>query len=50
MSQDSQQGLTLWEWKYARAIETARKMKADGMTADIIAKYTGLTIDEIDAL
>jgi predicted transposase/invertase (TIGR01784 family) len=30
--------------------KTARKMKADGMTADIIAKYTGLTIEEIDAL
>ena len=30
--------------------KTARKMKADGMTADIIAKYTGLSIEEIDAL
>lgn len=50
LRQDKQQGLTLWEWKYARVTETARKMKADGMSADIIAKYTGLTIEEIDAL
>ena len=32
------------------AIESARKMKADGMTADIIAKYTGLTIEEIEVM
>ena len=31
-------------------IDTARKMKADGMTADLIAKYTGLEIKEIEAL
>ena len=29
---------------------TARKMKADGMSADIIAKYTHLPISEIEAL
>ena len=32
------------------AIESARKMKADGITADIIAKYTGLTIEEIEVM
>jgi predicted transposase/invertase (TIGR01784 family) len=38
------------EGEHNRAIETARKMKADGMTADIIAKYTGLTIEEIKVI
>jgi predicted transposase/invertase (TIGR01784 family) len=38
------------EGEHNMAIETSRKMKADGMTADIIAKYTGLSIDEIEAL
>ena len=27
---------------------TARKMKADGMTVELIAKYTSLTAEEID--
>ena len=31
-------------------LATARNMKADGMSAEIIAKYTGLTSDEIAAL
>ena len=30
--------------------EDARKMKADNMPTDLIAKYTGLTIEEIEAL
>ena len=30
--------------------ENARRMKADGMAADLIAKYTGLTVDEIESL
>ncbi len=30
--------------------EIARKMKVDGMPTDIIAKYTGLTINEIEKL
>ena len=30
--------------------DTARKMKADGMAVELIAKYTGLTIEEINAL
>jgi len=32
------------------AIATARSMKADGMPVDAIAKYTGLTPEEIAAL
>ena len=31
-------------------IETARKMKADGMTAELISKYTGLSIEEVEKL
>lgn len=31
-------------------IETARKMKADGLPCETIAKYTGLTTEEITAL
>ena len=31
-------------------IETARKMKADGFVVDLIAKYTGLSTEEILAL
>ena len=31
-------------------LETARKMKADGMPTDLIVKYTGLTVEEIHAL
>ena len=30
--------------------ETARKMKTDGMPVELIAKYTGLTAEEIEAL
>jgi predicted transposase YdaD len=30
--------------------KTARKLKADGLTAAVIAKYTGLNIEEIDAM
>ena len=33
-----------------QAYDTARKMKADGMAAELIAKYTGLTAGEIEAL
>ena len=31
-------------------MDNARKMKADNMPTDLIAKYTGLTIEEIEAL
>lgn len=30
--------------------ETACQMKADGMSSDLIVKYTGLTAEEIEAL
>jgi predicted transposase/invertase (TIGR01784 family) len=30
--------------------ENARRMKADGMPAELIAKYTGLTIEAIESL
>ena len=30
--------------------ENARRMKADGMPVELIAKYTGLTIEEINSL
>lgn len=30
--------------------ENARRMKADGMATDLIAKYTGLTVEEIESL
>ena len=31
-------------------LEMARKMKADGMSAELIAKYTNLSIEEIETL
>ena len=31
-------------------IETARKMKADGLPGDLIVECTGLTAEEIEAL
>ena len=30
--------------------ENARRMKADGMPAELIAKYTGLTIEAVNSL
>jgi hypothetical protein len=30
--------------------DSARRMKADGMTVELIAKYTGLTAEEIEGL
>ena len=38
------------EGEQAKAIDTARSMKAGGMTVELIAKYTGLTPEEIDRL
>ena len=38
------------EGRAEEKIETARKMKADGMPTEIIAKYTGLTIEEIERI
>ena len=33
-----------------KAIETAKKMIADGLPADVVSKYSGLSIDEIKVL
>ena len=33
-----------------KAIETAMKMKEDGMNLDVIARYSGLTLEEIEKL
>lgn len=38
------------EGEYNKALESARSMKADGMPVELIVKYTGLTIDEINRL
>ena len=38
------------EGEQTKAIDTARKMMADGMPTELIAKYTGLTADEIERL
>ena len=31
-------------------LESARKMKADGMPLELISKYTGLSVKEIESL
>jgi hypothetical protein len=31
-------------------MESARRMKTDNMPAELIAKYTGLTVETIDSL
>ena len=33
-----------------KAMESALRMKADGMTAELIAKYTGLDIETVNSL
>lgn len=38
------------EGELSKALEAARSMKADNMPAELIAKYTGLTTGEIEAL
>ena len=35
------------EGEYAKALSMARKMKSDGLTAEVISKYTGLSEDEV---
>ena len=42
------EGETIGAIKNAK--ENARKMKADGMSTELIAKYTGLTAEEINGL
>jgi predicted transposase/invertase (TIGR01784 family) len=36
--------------EHNKAMEYSRRMKADGMDASLIAKYTGLSINEIETL
>ena len=38
------------EGERAKAIDTALRMKADGLPSETIAKYTGLTIEQINSL
>jgi predicted transposase/invertase (TIGR01784 family) len=38
------------EGKKEKAIEAAKKMLADGLTVEVIAKYTGLSLEEIATL
>lgn len=38
------------EGKIEKSRQIAVEMKADGMSAELIAKYTGLSIEEIDRL
>ena len=38
------------EGELNKAVETARSMKADNMPAELIAKYTGLTVEDIKQL
>ena len=38
------------EGEKQKAIETARKMLADGVPVDVVSKYTGLSPEEIDGL
>ena len=33
-----------------KALESARRMKADGMPAELIAKYTGLPLEVVNSL
>lgn len=40
----------LAEGERNKALESARSMKADGMAAELITKYTGLTIEEIEQI
>ena len=38
------------EGEHNKALESARRMKADGMAMELITKYTGLTKEEIKQL
>ena len=40
----------LAEGKHKKAIETAKKMLANGLSIGIVVKYTGLSIEEIKEL
>jgi predicted transposase/invertase (TIGR01784 family) len=38
------------EGRAEQTVAIAKEMLSDGMSAEMISKYTGLTIDEIEAL
>ena len=38
------------EGEHNKALESARSMKADNMPLELIAKYTGLTVEAINSL
>ena len=38
------------EGEHEKALESARRMKADNMPPELIAKYTGLTVEAINSL
>ena len=38
------------EGEHEMALESARRMKADNMPVELIAKYTGLTVEAINSL
>ena len=38
------------EGRRDKAVESARRMKADGMPAELIAKYTGLDMETVNSL
>lgn len=48
MAEGMEKGMA--EGKRKNQMTTAKQMKADGLPIDMIQKYTGLTIDEINAL
>ena len=52
MAKGLEQGIAkgLEQGQRIKSLEAARKMKSDGMAIDLIAKYTGLTADEIELL
>ena len=38
------------EARFEEKIDAASKMKSDGMPTELISKYTGLSVEEIEAL
>lgn len=48
MAQGLEKGMAQGE--HNKAMESARQMKADGMPAELIAKYTGLAVEDINNL
>ena len=48
MAQGLEKGMAQGE--HNKAMESARQMKADGMPAELITKYTGLAVEDINSL